>query len=364
MSRGAVAATVLLTSSLLSHGVSGAIHSARAWHLAGPAVKIVPFPYEQDTTNSASMEPTVHCARRNGHGCEGKVADALLVELSGARYARRGDLVAYRIPPSAVHACGEGGFGLKRVIGVGGDRIRERGGQLWLNGKQLREPYVPAQERDSRSGSVLVPRGYLFVMGDNRRLSCDSRDWGPLNKSYVIGRVVEILRTGLGGTDPTGPPIVHRKFPYLGLTDQETEMEPTIRCQRGADPECTGRFADEVLVELSGPTQLQRGSIVYFRLPSQAIRECHEENAFERVIGLGGDTVVETLGSFVVNGHRLVEPYVLSTARDRKSGKWHVPTGSLFVMADYRTRSCDSRRWGPLKASLVFGQVTKIIRAK
>ncbi len=76
---------------------------------------------------------------------------------------------------------------VKRVIGLPGDTISVRDGHVLINGKPLVEPYINGpMNRDM--GPVKVRAGQLFVMGDNRNHSNDSRSWGPLDEKYIIGR--------------------------------------------------------------------------------------------------------------------------------------------------------------------------------
>ena len=97
----------------------------------------------------------------------------------------RGDIVVFRYPrdPSLSF--------IKRVIGVAGDRIRIDGGQVYVNGEALDEDYVPPAYADSRSypETVVPPDSYL-VLGDHRSMSNDSRDFGPVNQSYIYGKAV------------------------------------------------------------------------------------------------------------------------------------------------------------------------------
>ncbi len=76
---------------------------------------------------------------------------------------------------------------VKRVIGLPGDTIEIESGQVIRNGEVLDEPYVV--NRDRRSvGPIVVPENSYYVLGDNRRSSSDSRDWGFLSNEHVIGR--------------------------------------------------------------------------------------------------------------------------------------------------------------------------------
>jgi len=78
---------------------------------------------------------------------------------------------------------------IKRVIGLPGDRIEIIHGQVWLNGRKLREIYVPARYRDSDSmAAMIVPKDCYFVMGDHRSISSDSRAFGPVERSLIYGK--------------------------------------------------------------------------------------------------------------------------------------------------------------------------------
>jgi signal peptidase I len=79
---------------------------------------------------------------------------------------------------------------IKRVVGVAGDRITVRNGHVVRNGRQTSEPFIApcgGGEGCDFSRPVLVPRGDVFVMGDNRGASDDSRFWGPVPVDWVIG---------------------------------------------------------------------------------------------------------------------------------------------------------------------------------
>jgi signal peptidase I len=97
----------------------------------------------------------------------------------------RGDVVVFRYPPDPSKSY------IKRVIGVAGDRIRIDGGQVYVNGEALDEIYVPPAYTDSRSYlEITVPRDSYFVLGDHRSMSSDSREFGPVNQSYIYGKAV------------------------------------------------------------------------------------------------------------------------------------------------------------------------------
>ena len=79
---------------------------------------------------------------------------------------------------------------IKRVVGVGGDRISVRDGHVVRNGKEAKEPFTNqcgGEPVCNLPRAATVPKGYVFLMGDNRGASDDSRFWGPVPTSWVIG---------------------------------------------------------------------------------------------------------------------------------------------------------------------------------
>jgi signal peptidase I len=100
---------------------------------------------------------------------------------------QRGDIVVFHYPRDPEKSY------IKRVIAVPGDELRIDHGQVWLNGKPLREPYVPPQYRDSRSmPEMTVPEGSYFMMGDHRSISSDSREFGPVERALIYGKAAFI----------------------------------------------------------------------------------------------------------------------------------------------------------------------------
>ena len=103
---------------------------------------------------------------------------------------------------------------IKRVIALPGERVEVRNHHAYINGEPLKEPYVKLDERAimhpsrySQWGPEVVPPGKLFVMGDNRDNSADSRDWGFLDSRQVKGRAF-IIYWSWDSSDP--------KFIWLG----------------------------------------------------------------------------------------------------------------------------------------------------
>lgn len=98
---------------------------------------------------------------------------------------RRSDIVVFRYPRNPAQSF------IKRVIGVAGDHVRVDDGHVYLNGKMLQEDYVPRDYEDQRSyPEVVVPPDSYYVLGDHRRLSSDSREFGPVAASYIYGKAV------------------------------------------------------------------------------------------------------------------------------------------------------------------------------
>ena len=141
---------------------------------------------------SSSMEPTLHCARP-ASGCQAHFSDRVLACRFCYRLwaPRRGDIVVFHTPPLAAVRCGSGGTYVKRLIGLPRETWEERGGNIYINGHLLNEPYIRRERRDSKTIAPLhIPNGHYFMMGDNRLGSCDSRNWGTVPRRNLIGKVV------------------------------------------------------------------------------------------------------------------------------------------------------------------------------
>jgi signal peptidase I len=149
---------------------------------------------------SSSMEPTLHCARP-GQGCEARTSDRVLANRFIYRFRdpKRGEIVVFHTPPLAKEKCGAGGTFVKRVIGLPGDAWAERAGFIYINGRQLNEPYIKNDRRDTqtltlsalppRNTMTRIPKNMYLMMGDNRSSSCDSRVWGLVPRKNLIGEV-------------------------------------------------------------------------------------------------------------------------------------------------------------------------------
>ena len=142
---------------------------------------------------SPSMEPTLHCAKPVAF-CQGRFSDRVIANRLAYRFAdpKRGQIVVFEAP-AAAKRCGPGDGGstfVKRIIGLPGERVSERDGVVFVNGRRLVEPYVDAALRGRETASwPRVTRGHYFVLGDNRTHSCDSRTWGTVPRGNLIGPV-------------------------------------------------------------------------------------------------------------------------------------------------------------------------------
>ncbi|HET8607317.1 MAG TPA: signal peptidase I [Gaiellaceae bacterium] len=143
---------------------------------------------------SSSMEPALHCAAP-APGCEARFSDRVLANrfIYHFENPKRGDIIVFNTPPEAAIKCGEGGVFVKRLIGLPGETWSERNGYVYIDGRKLNEPYIPASRRDTRTmGPIRIPPGRYFFMGDNRASSCDSREWGTVPRRNLIGKVFAI----------------------------------------------------------------------------------------------------------------------------------------------------------------------------
>ena len=152
---------------------------------------------------SGSMEPTLQINQR------------ILVDRIGMHFTlpQIGDIMVFH-PPTNYGACadpdqGENAAGqlqsqacdvtqktassvtfVKRVVGLPGDHLRIINGHVILNGKREHDPYIIACNGDAACNfpqTIVVPKGDYYMMGDNRGDSEDSRFWGPVPKSWLIG---------------------------------------------------------------------------------------------------------------------------------------------------------------------------------
>lgn len=95
----------------------------------------------------------------------------------------RGDVIVFHYPLDTTRDF------IKRVIGIPGDTVITDSTRVWVDGVQLKEPYV-SEPFNTAAGSWTLRTDQYFVMGDNRPSSDDSRLWGVVPKDYIIGKAV------------------------------------------------------------------------------------------------------------------------------------------------------------------------------
>jgi signal peptidase I len=128
---------------------------------------------------SGSMEPTLNIGDRI-------VVSKLSVEFGTIH---RGDILVFKAPAGVVTECGDSVADLvKRVIGLPGDHLTSKGNNIYVDGKLLAQPWSHNEPLGRSIGNVTVPANHYYMMGDNQSDSCDSRYWGTIPRSSVIGK--------------------------------------------------------------------------------------------------------------------------------------------------------------------------------
>jgi signal peptidase I len=151
------------------------------------AVLVQAFAFQSFWIPSASMAPTLG------------VYDRVLVQKAffSPGDVHEGDIVVFNHPPLDQCPGPQSGDLVKRVIALPGQTIYSSGNSVYVNGRPLAEPYLPHNDPlglaipdASRQHPYRVPPGEFYMMGDNRADSCDSRYWGPIKGSSMVGKVV------------------------------------------------------------------------------------------------------------------------------------------------------------------------------
>ncbi|MGI6777476.1 MAG: signal peptidase I [Acetivibrionales bacterium] len=142
---------------------------------------IVTFVAQRTVVNKHSMEPTMQ------HG------DNLIVEKISPRTGnlKRGDVVT--IVNASEELKEEGKTIIKRIIATENETIELKDGKVFINGNELKEDYIMGDytgEVDPKYSKVTVPEGHVYVLGDNRGNSKDSRSIGPVSVDKIQGKAV------------------------------------------------------------------------------------------------------------------------------------------------------------------------------
>jgi signal peptidase I len=145
------------------------------------ALVIRTFVAEPRFIPSASMLPTLELGDR-------LVVEKISYKLHPPAYS---DIVVFAVPPQlqAEGYQADQAF-IKRAIGLPGDRISVKNGRVYRNDVALVEPYVTVTPKPEDISSITIPANEIFVMGDNRNNSNDSRYWGTLPMQNLIGKAV------------------------------------------------------------------------------------------------------------------------------------------------------------------------------
>lgn len=141
------------------------------------------------------MEPTLHCARP-APGCQARFSDRVLANRFLYHFTNpgRGDIVVFESTNRIRQRCMEGGTFVKRIIGLPGEMVVINGdGLVSIDGRRLDESdYLDPARRGGTFGAWRVGEGQYFLLGDNRRESCDSRTWESLPEDRVVGKVFAV----------------------------------------------------------------------------------------------------------------------------------------------------------------------------
>jgi signal peptidase I len=128
---------------------------------------------------SGSMEPTL------------QVGDRIIVSKLSVEFGtiHTGDILVFKAPKAVAAECGDDVADLvKRVIGLPGQILTSKGNTIYVNGKPLAQPWTHVDTLGKPIGTVYVPKNHYFMMGDNESDSCDSRYWGTISRSRIIGK--------------------------------------------------------------------------------------------------------------------------------------------------------------------------------
>lgn len=163
----------------LAHDHSGRLHNGLSvtvllalvvftlW--VGHAVRLAEVP-------SKSMAPTL------------RPGDVVMMRIDGLHkhMPKRGDIIVFKDAT-------DGGLVIKRVVGLPGEQVTVWSDMVWINGRRLQEPYAKGTIRMDYPVQVTLRRDEVWVMGDNRAHSMDSRDFGPVKQEQMVGLAAAII---------------------------------------------------------------------------------------------------------------------------------------------------------------------------
>lgn len=144
-------------------------------------VMVYLFLFQPTEVNGKSMEPTF------------QTGDRIYIEKVSYRFSNpeRGDIVVFKAPPT--HDDLE--F-VKRIIAIPGDKLEIKDGDIYVNDNKIEETYL-YKDTDTfpmtfvlANNPLIIPEDKYFVMGDNRNHSSDSREWGLVDRSEIVGRAI------------------------------------------------------------------------------------------------------------------------------------------------------------------------------
>lgn len=125
----------------------------------------------------------------------------LNIHLDGFKKLQRGEVIVFVPPQEAVLAWYKRKQFIKRLIGLPGERLQIKGGDIYINGQLVTDPRIAKNyyRSDPRFGEygtadkeLIIPQDKYFFLGDNSANSKDSRDWGFADKQWIIGRALFI----------------------------------------------------------------------------------------------------------------------------------------------------------------------------
>lgn len=138
------------------------------------------FAFESYFIPSGSMEPTLQIGDR-------VMVDKLAVDFGTINI---GDVIVFKSSPAVVAACHDAVPDLvKRVVALPGDTIASIGNRIYVNDKLLKENWTHIEPLGRPIPTTVVPKGDYYVLGDNHPNSCDSRYWGFVPRSSIVGKV-------------------------------------------------------------------------------------------------------------------------------------------------------------------------------